>query len=826
MSFLPEFLHWHYVFILHKLLILWINFTFFPLYWLAVPLHLSTFLKPWKRQSLKTKPGFHISDFLAVYSFNILARMIGMILRFYAIATAVILSIILSLIFLLLLGVWLLLPWLSFIYYQYKAAKKTYSPKQIFEFSNDDIGLLLKLLFRDAQAKFIFTRLGFNTEELQKNLSAGLKKFEYNKFSIYLKKKRSDINIIDIIDGLTLSFPMFKEILDSRGIKTEDLHQTSVWYQLRDLKQSTPLLYNLERIKKLPGFSFDWAFGFTVELDKFSTEYTATPINFPYLYGRDKEINELAAVMLKNQANNVLIVGEPGVARHALVEALSQRIKSGESEEGLRYKRLILLNMPSLVSAKPSILEAKGLASEILKEAQEAGNVILVIDDIDKFISSGDARIDLSDIFTKFAKSPIGVIGLTTPQAYHKYIKVNPNLMPLFAKIDLGEPDIPTVYKELELSIVPVLEKKYQVLVTYPTLKKVVEDCDKYISSSPYPARAIELLDEAIVLLKQKKKAVIVNPVDVENLIEAKFHINIGDLQRGEREKLLKLEDLLHKQVINQEEAISTIASALRRARLGVSSPKRPIGSFLFLGPTGVGKTETAKALAKTYFGKDENMLRFDMSQYQKEEGMERLIGSIKLSSPGELTAKLLDNPFSLLLLDEFEKSDTEVLNLFLTLFDEGYISDANGKRINARNTIVIATSNAGGEFIREGLKSGTKPTDLTKQVIEYVQKEKIFSPELLNRFDGVVVFSPLSKVHLAEVAKLMLADLNSRLKPKEISVEVTPVLINKLVEFGFNRELGARAMRRAIAEKIEDQVAQKILSGEAKKGDRLKMEI
>jgi ATP-dependent Clp protease ATP-binding subunit ClpC len=321
-----------------------------------------------------------------------------------------------------------------------------------------------------------------------------------------------------------------------------------------------------------------------------------------------------------------------------------------------------------------------------------------------------------------------------------------------------------------------------------------------------------------------KKARNILFAADVDDFLSVKFNISLGALQIQEKEKLLHLEELLHQRVINQEEAISVISSALRRSRLKVSSAKKPIGSFLFLGPTGVGKTETAKALSNIYYGSEEAMLRFDMSQYRGEEGLERLIGSIKLGTPGELTAELTDHPFSLLLLDEFEKSSPEIYNLFLTLLDEGYIASSIGKKINAKNTIIIATSNAGGEFIRERLQQGLQEHPLQKALVEYIQREKIFSPELLNRFDSVVVFSPLSEGQLREVAKLQLEDLNERLAVKEVSVAVTAELIKKLATAGFDPQFGARAMKRVISEKIEDQVAKRLLEGTVKKGERIEI--
>lgn len=605
-----------------------------------------------------------------------------------------------------------------------------------------------------------------------------------------------------------------------------DINETAKWYDKLNEDGEVLLLLDLNKIKSLPGIGVDWAYGWTAEFDNYARDLTKTHANFPLLIGREKELGELERVLLKTEANNILVVGEPGVARHQLVETLAHRMKTGHTSRQLSHKRVLALDMHSLTSAKPSVLEVKGLASEILEEAERAGNVIVFIDEIDKYLSSGEGRVDLTDVLSKFAESSVGLIGITTPGAYHKYIESNSTLSKLFESVEISPPSLQTVIEELEISIVPVLERKYRVLVSYPAIKKTVEDADKYLSSTPFPQKAIELLGQTIVYATSEKKLKFITSALVDEYLSSKLNMPMGDLDKKENEKLVNLENLMHQRIINQETAVHAVAAALRRSRLNISSSNRPVGTFLFLGPTGVGKTETAKALSSIYYGREEAMLRYDMSQYQKEEGLERLIGSIKLGTPGELTSKLLDRPFSLLLLDEIEKADREIFNLFLTLIDEGYISDHLGRKISAKNTIIIATSNAGAEFIRTNVQKGVAGNELQKTLLDYVQAEKIFSPEFINRFDATVVFTPLSEGHLREVARMMLESLNLRLKPKEIAVDITADLIRKLAVLGNDPAFGARAMRRVITEKVEDQVAQKLLSGQVKKGERINIEL
>lgn len=808
-----NYLHWHYFEIWPKLLTLWRNLTLFPFYYFSIPLHLSTLFTPWKRQQMKMGVGFHLDEFLGVIGFNLIARLVGMIVRLTTIFYGFFFMICMFISGGLLALLWPLTIGISLIFYLTRELPEEKRIKILLQKAGVNFGKLTTLLFQTAEGRFIAWHLGFSPKELigsfapQKDILPSLPSLS---------------TFPDLFKYLGENYPVFTNILEHQHLKSQDVYETAKWFEFSSRKKEKPLILDLEKIKALPEIGNSWAYGYTVEFDKYSEDLTKKISPFPLLVGREKELSELQRILLKTESNNVLIVGVPGVARHRLVETLAHRILIGQCHKGLSHKRILNLNMHALTSSKPTVLETKGLIESILKEAQMAGNIIACIDEIDKYITEDGERIDLSDVLAKFAESSVGLIGITTPVAYHKYIAPNENLSPLFEKIDILPPSKETVLQEMEISIVPVLEKKYQIIITYPAIKKAIEDSDRFLSLTPFPAKTIELLDGAAVFLTSKKKEFVLQDHHIDEFLSEKLHINIGEVKVAEKEKLASLEKLLHQRIINQEEAIRVISSALRRARMDVSSANKPIGSFLFLGPTGVGKTETAKALSAIYFGSEEAMLRFDMSQYQKEEGLERLIGSSKLNTFGELTSKITDHPFSLLLFDEFEKADQTIYNLLLTLLDEGYITDATGKKINAKNTIIIATSNAGAEFIREKIKQGIIGQDLQKELIEYVQREKIFSPELLNRFDSVVVFSPLTEGNLREVARLKLMELNKRLIPKEISVAVTPELIKKLASVGYDPQFGGRAIRKVIAEKIEDQVARRLLSGNVKKGEEI----
>lgn len=615
--------------------------------------------------------------------------------------------------------------------------------------------------------------------------------------------------------------------------KKDDIENVINWFNYLEFQKQNLILLSSKRIRALTGLGTEWAYGYTVNLDKYSRDLTKFIPVYPFLLGRDKELSEIERSLLKNENNNVLIIGEPGTGRHILVSTLAHNLILGHCDPNLAHKRILSLDMHALFAASENHDKLKALFSDLLSEAVQAGNINVYIDDIDKFVSRGDDRVDLTDVLEKFASSRVGLIGTTTPESFHTFIEPNPELSKLFTIVRLSEPSQEVVLKELEFSIVPVLETKYPISITLPALQKIITDSDRFLTSTPFPGKAIELLEESVIYKikthksdsSHKHKYAILLAEDIDSYLSQKLNIPLGELQSQETDKLLHLEDYLHQNVINQHNAIRLIASALRRSRLNISSSKKPIASFLFLGPTGVGKTETAKALNKAWFGGKAALTRFDMSEFQGEAGLTRLIGNPS-GTPGELTTKLRESPYGVLLFDEIEKAPQMILNLFLTVLDEGYITDGHGKNVDCRNTIIIATSNAGASYIREIIMSGTPESELNKKVLDHIMAQRLFSPEFINRFEATVVYTPLNEGQLKEVAKLMLNSLNERLKPKEISLDISPALINHLATLGSNLEFGARSIRREIETNIEDQIAQQVLKGQYDKSKPLQIDL
>ncbi len=453
----------------------------------------------------------------------------------------------------------------------------------------------------------------------------------------------------------------------------------------------------------------------------------------------------------------------------------------------------------------------------VLKEAVRAGNIILAIDNFPEFVNSlGALGVDAIEIFSPFlGHSNIHIIALADPLSFRRVLEVNAGLMRFFQKIEVNEPEETQLVEILEDLVWNVeRERGNRILITFPAIEEIARDATQYLATGAMPKRAVDLMEETADDALRTGQYLVTPPL-VEELVERKTKIPLGTVSQEERDKLLHLEEFLHRRVVGQDEAITAVANAVRRARSEIRNPKRPIGTFLFLGPTGVGKTETAKALAETYFGNENMMVRFDMSEYQTEDALIRFVGSAEKNEPGVLTSNMRQSPYALILLDEFEKASFEIKNLFLQILDEGFFSDYSGERINMRNTIIIATSNAGASMIWELVKSGGDPSTLHDQLINHVQREKLLSPELLNRFDAVVVFKPLGKDSLRTIASFMLQKLVTRLKLQNITLTVTDDLINAVQEGGYNPEFGARPMQRFIQNKVEKVISDKIIKNE-----------
>ncbi|MEW4212227.1 ATP-dependent protease ATP-binding subunit ClpC [Priestia megaterium] len=613
--------------------------------------------------------------------------------------------------------------------------------------------------------------------------------------------------------------------------------------------------------------------------------------------GRGKEIQRVIEVLSRRTKNNPVLIGEPGVGKTAIAEGLAQQIVNNEVPEILRDKRVMTLDMGTVVAGTKYRGEFEDRLKKVMDEIRQAGNIILFIDELHTLIGAGGAEgaIDASNILKpSLARGELQCIGATTLDEYRKYIEKDAALERRFQPIQVDEPTL-----EESVQILKGLRDRYEahhrVSISDEAIEQAVKLSDRYISDRFLPDKAIDLIDEAgskvrlrsfttppnLKELEQKLESVrnekdasvqsqefekaaslrdteqrlreeledtkkvwkeqqgkensAVTVEDIAMVVSSWTGVPVSKLAQEETERLLNMEEILHSRVIGQEEAVKAVAKAVRRARAGLKDPKRPIGSFIFLGPTGVGKTELARALAESIFGDEDAMIRIDMSEYMEKHSTSRLVGSppgyVGYEEGGQLTEKVRRKPYSVVLLDEIEKAHPDVFNILLQVLEDGRLTDSKGRTVDFRNTILIMTSNVGADTLKRSKHlgftveaEGQDYKDMKGKVM--AEMKRAFRPEFLNRIDEIIVFHSLEKPHLAEIVKLMADQLTKRLKEQEIDLELTKEAIDKIAEEGFDPEYGARPLRRAIQKHIEDRLSEELLKGVVQKGQKVTLDV
>jgi ATP-dependent Clp protease ATP-binding subunit ClpC len=613
--------------------------------------------------------------------------------------------------------------------------------------------------------------------------------------------------------------------------------------------------------------------------------------------GRSKEIQRVIEVLSRRTKNNPVLIGEPGVGKTAIAEGLAQQIVNNEVPEILRNKRVMTLDMGTVVAGTKYRGEFEDRLKKVMDEIRQAGNIILFIDELHTLIGAGGAEgaIDASNILKpSLARGELQCIGATTLDEYRKYIEKDAALERRFQPITVDEPTA-----EESVQILKGLRDRYEahhrVSITDEAIDAAVKLSDRYISDRFLPDKAIDLIDEAgskvrlrsyttppdlkelevkLEEIRKEKDAAVqsqefekaaslrdseqrlreqleetkkvwkekqgqenseVTVEDVASVVASWTGIPVSKLAQTETDKLLNLEELLHSRVIGQDEAVVAISKAVRRARAGLKDPKRPIGSFIFLGPTGVGKTELARALAEAMFGDEDAMIRIDMSEYMEKHSTSRLVGSppgyVGYEEGGQLTEKVRRKPYSVVLLDEIEKAHPDVFNILLQVLDDGRLTDSKGRTVDFRNTVVIMTSNVGATALKQNKYVGFNINDTQQEYKDMKGKvmeelKKAFRPEFLNRVDETIVFHALEKKHLKEIVVLLANQLIKRLKEQEISLVLTDSALDKIAVEGYDPEYGARPLRRAIQKHIEDRLSEELLKGTVLTGQNVTIDV
>lgn len=569
-------------------------------------------------------------------------------------------------------------------------------------------------------------------------------------------------------------------------------------------------------------------------LDQYSTDLTllAAAGKIEPIIGRKEEIQRSVQILSRRSKNNPVLIGEPGVGKTAVAEGIATFIANGSAPESMSNKRVVSLDVPALLAGTKYRGDFEERVKAVLKDVKRAGDIILFIDELHTIIGAGSAEgaIDAANILKPaLGRGEVQIIGATTPEEYRRHIEKDAALERRFQPVRVNEPDKAETMDMLQ-SVRNALEKHHCVKLSQSALDASIELSVRYINDRYLPDKAIDLADEAAARVHVAGGTLVTNE-DVAQVVSMWTGIPVSNLNADETERLKNMESILHRRVVGQSEAVSAVSRAIRRGRVGLSDPKRPIGSFLFLGPTGVGKTELCRALAEAVYGDESAMIRLDMSEFMEKHAVSKLIGSppgyIGYEDGGQLTEKVRRNPWSVVLFDEIEKAHEDVWSILLQIMDDGHLTDSSGRRVDFKNTIVVMTSNIGAKEITDakprlgfGAENGNAATE--KEINERVRAKlkQVFSPEFLNRIDETIIFHRLSREEIRSITERMIGTVSARFESLGMALSVPDEVVSVLADIGYDEKYGARPLRRAIQTNIEDSAAELVLDGVLGRGD------
>ncbi|MBI2410291.1 MAG: ATP-dependent Clp protease ATP-binding subunit [Candidatus Kerfeldbacteria bacterium] len=701
---------------------------------------------------------------------------------------------------------------------------------------------LFSALLRTNAIATIMTRLGMNAQELYAKIGSAMSRegmdsgrsldmsvesyralFYAYEEAVHARRRRVDT--MEILIALVHADPWIAQIFDELNITDRVLHNVIEWIHIQRRLKEQYMRWKAQSASKPKGV-MDRALTARPSplLQSISQDYTALARQggfFPPV-GRAAEMEQLLRI-IQEPTGNVLLVGAPGVGKSTLLEGLAQRMTAEEVPSALQDKRLVVLDPGALIADARGTGVLEGRMQRIILEIAQAKNIVLGVEDIHHLLNmrSGSGSEDAgSMLMNALSRGFVKVVATTTTQEYEQFIQNHGAFVRRFQVVNVAELTRDDAILVLEARAGSI-EYKHRVFFSYSALESAVDLSSQFIQDRFLPAKALDVLTEAAAYAHSARgdDAIVVKE-DVAEVIAEKTNVQVTAINDDERQKLLNLESIMHERIVGQDEAVNAVAGALRRAREGLRQSGRPIANFLFLGPTGVGKTEMAKTIAEVYFGNEENMIRLDMSEYQEAAAVQKLIGGS--GEQGLLTQAVRRKPFALVLLDEFEKAHPQVLNIFLQAMDDGRLTDGTGYTVDLSNAMIIATSNAATQQIQNSIAAGVSQEQIRTRLLEEFLPH-IFSPELVNRFDSVVVFTPLGLPEVELISQRLIAALVARLEAERgIVLNVLPAAVAELARAGYDPLYGARPLKRVITERVEDAVAKLLLSQQVNRRDTI----
>ena len=683
---------------------------------------------------------------------------------------------------------------------------------------------IAKIVLESSGGKFIVARFG-----LGKTTIESLAQIPQNspeqifQAALQIQQKLETKTVSGSVLALAIirNFPNFENLLAQFYIDFEDLERGVLWHDH---------IFSLINQSKIPiktgGIARDWSFGYTPTLNRFGTNITSQVSNNILMSSNLEQHKDLVSKMVEqfsgNGKQNIALIGIDGVGKTTVVNSFAAKIANGSEKipSNLRYRQVISLDASSLIAEAPGRGEIENLLNYILNEAYAAKNIIICLDNAQLFFEDGVGSVDVSNLLLPIIQA--GALRMILTLDEQRFLQIsakNPALAQAMNRLQVKPANYDETLAVMQDKLL-VFEHQNGVFYQFQALKEAFRLSERYIFDLEMPGRAVRLLEMSAGFADNK----IVTASSVGRAVEQTMNVKVATADiNEEKETLLNLENLLHARMVGQEKAVSAVANALRRARTGVRNQNRPIGTFLFLGPTGVGKTELSKALSEVYFNGENNIVRLDLNEFVNLEDVSRLIADGARDS-SSLTAQMMKKPFSVVLLDEIEKAHPNVLTALLQVLDEGILRDEKNREVSFRDAIIIATSNAGAERIQELISRGYDSSSAEEVIVNDLIASHEFRPEFLNRFDEIVVFEPLTKKNLLQIIDLMVAGVNKTLAGQKITVSVSPEAKLLLAEMGYDPKLGARPMRRVIQRVVENTIARKMLSGEAQAGANIEI--